>query len=243
MYFAKYYGHLGKNLSEFVWTFITRPFYFISTLVTLPKLEYMAAVFAPFLFLPVLRPRYLIPIAPALLVNVASNDPLLLSMAYHYEAEIYPALFAMGLIAFSTLRMRAAWLAVLLVLYTAPSATAALRRSLPNRSQQRLSAQLEQHVPRDVAVAAPQRLAAHLTRIPRLYMFDYWQMEQDWKRADIVVVGYPRDKLGWYGWSVLEYLKLPRMMPLLRPIYQDPDDPNFRVYEVLRPKHEPLTQR
>jgi hypothetical protein len=65
-------------------------------------------------------------------------------------------------------------------------------------------------------------------------MFDYWKMEQDWKRADVVVIGYPGDRMGWYDWSVLEYLKLPRMMPMLRPIYQDPADPHFRIYEVVR---------
>jgi uncharacterized membrane protein len=243
MYFAKYYGHLGNNLSEFAHTLLTRPFYFISTLLTRPKIDYMIVVFAPFLYLPVVRPLYLLPIAPALLVNIASNDPNLLSAAYHYEAEIYPALFAMALIGFGTTRLRAVWLAALLVLYSAPSATSTVRRNQPTAVQKRLRIQLERYVPRDVAVAAPQRLAAHLTRIPRLYMFDYWHMEQDWKRADVVVVGYPGERLGWYRWTVLEYLKLPRMMPLLRQRYQDPNDPHFRVFEVLRPNSEPLTQR
>jgi uncharacterized membrane protein len=236
MYFAKYYGHLGANLGEFVRTMVTRPLYFLSTLVTAAKRDYMIALFSPFLFLPVIRPQYLIPIAPALLVNIASNDPNLLGLTYHYEAEIYPALFAMGLIAFGTIetaRLRGFWLAGLLVLFSAPSAAATLRRYIPNAVQKRLHAQLQAHVPSGVAVAAPQRLAAHLTRIPKLYMFDYWHMEQDWKRADVVVIGYPGERLGWYAWTVLEYLKLPRMLPMLRPIYQDPDDPHFRIYEVM----------
>jgi uncharacterized membrane protein len=200
MYFAKYYGHLGANLGEFVHTMLTRPVYFVSTLVTAPKRGYMIALFTPFLFLPIVRPQYLIPIAPALLVNIASNDPNLLSLGYHYEAEIYPALFAVAVVGFSALetaRLRSIWLAALLVLYSAPSASATLRRYQPNAVQKRLRAQLKAHVPEGVAVAAPQRLAAHLTRIPRLYMFDYWHMEQDWKRADVVVVGYPGDRLGW----------------------------------------------
>jgi hypothetical protein len=130
-----------------------------------------------------------------------------------------------------------------LVMFSVPSASATIRRNQPTAFQKRLREQLEWHVPRDVAVAAPQRIAAHLTRIPRLYMFDYWQMEQDWKRADVVVVGYPGERLGWYRWTVLEYLKLPRMRPLLRPLYQDPHDPNFRVFEVLRSQPEQVTQR
>ena len=243
MYFAKYYGHLGNNLNEFAHTIITRPLYFLSTLLTVQKIEYLLAVFAPFLYLPIVRPQYLIPIIPALLVNIASNDSNLLSMGYHYEAEIYPTLFAMTLIGFGTTRLRSVWLAALLVLYSAPSAVATARRNRPTLVQQRLHDQLEQHVPQGVAVAAPQRLAAHLTRIPRLYMFDYWRMEQDWKRADVVVIGYPGDRMGWYGWPMLEYLKLPRMLPMLRPIYQDPNDPRFRVYEVLRTQSAPMSQR
>jgi hypothetical protein len=211
--------------------------------VTRVKLEYLAAVLAPFLFLPFVRPQYLLPIAPALFVNMASNDPNLLGRSYHYEAEIYPVLFAVALIAFRTTRVRGVWLAALLVLYSAPSASAAIRRSQPTPAQQRLRQQLATHVPSDQAVAAPQRIAAHLTAIPRLYMFDYWHMEQDWKRADLVVVGYPGERLGWYDWSVLEYLKLPRMLPLLRRAYQDPRDPHFRVYEVLRADPAPLTLR
>jgi hypothetical protein len=239
MYFAKYYGHLGNNLGEFTRTIVTRPFYFVSTLLTLPKIEYVIAVLSPFLFLPIVRPQYLIPIAPALLVNIASNDGNLLSMGYHYEAEIYPTLFVMTLIGFGTTRLRNVWLAALLGLYSAPSAVATARRNRPTAVQERLHAQLESHVPHGRAVAAPQRIAAHLTRIPRLYMFDYWQMEQDWKRADVVVIGYPGDRMGWYGWPMLEYLKLPRMMPLLRPIYQDPHDARFRVYEVIRDQSAP----
>jgi uncharacterized membrane protein len=236
MYFAKYYGHLGANLGEFVRTMLTRPLYFLSSLLTAPKRDYMIT--------PVVRPQYLIPIVPALLVNIASNDTNLLSLTYHYEAEIYPTLFAMALIAFASLetaRLRRFWLAGLLVLFSAPSATATLRRYQPNAVQKRLHEQLQAHVPRGLAVAAPQRLAAHLTHIPKLYMFDYWHMEQDWKRADVVVIGYPGNRMGWYDWSVLEYLKLPRMLPMLRPIYQDPNDPHFRIYEVVRTPIDPLT--
>jgi uncharacterized membrane protein len=236
MYFAKYYGHLGANMGEFVRTIVTRPLYFLSTLTTRLKIEYVIAIFAPFLFLPVFRPQYWLPIAPAIFVNIASNDNNLLGRAYHYEAEIYPVLFALAVVAFRSVRLRAAWLAVLVILFSAASPLAAIRRNRPTAFQHRLQAQLSRHVPSDVAVAAPQRLAAHLTSIPRLYMFDYWHMEEDWKRADVVVVGYPGDRLGWYAWSVLQYLTLPRMLPMLRPLYRDPNDPNFRVYEVLRPQ-------
>ena len=89
------------------------------------------------------------------------------------------------------------------------------------------------HVPKDLAIAAPQRIAAHLTDRDRLYMFDYWQMEDDWKRADIVVVGFHAHWLGWYGWGTLDEIKLTRMAPGLELLFQSPTDPRFRIFKVL----------
>jgi uncharacterized membrane protein len=232
MYFAKYYGHLGRNLHEFVMTFVTRPNYFFYSLFRPPKLEYIAALLLPFLFFPLVRPVYLLPVIPAVLVNILSNDPAMLGRAYHYEAEISPALFAMAVIAFSASRFRGLWLAVMLVAFTAPSALGIARWNMPTKAQNRLRGQLEAHVPRDKAIAAPQRIAAHLTDRERLYMFDYWRMEEDYKRADIVVIGYHGDSMGWYSFKTFEEEKFPRMLPDLHQIYEDPKDPNFRLYEV-----------
>ena len=156
----------------------------------------------------------------------------MLGRAYHYEAEISPALFAMAVIAFSASRFRGLWLAVMLVAFTAPSALGIARWNMPTKAQNRLREQLEAHVPRDKAIAAPQRIAAHLTDRERLYMFDYWRMEDDYKRADIVVVGYHGDSMGWYSFKTFEEEKFPRMLPDLHQIYADPKDPNFRLYEV-----------
>jgi hypothetical protein len=211
MYFAKYYGHLGNDFSEFVSTFVTRPGYFIAELLRGPKLYYFAALLAPFLFFPLFRPIYLLPILPAVLVNILSNDP-------------------MAVIAFASSRFRALWLSVMLVVFTAPSALGVARWTVPTKAQRRLSEQLATHVPHDRAIAAPQRIAAHLTDREKLYMFDYWQMEEDWKRADLVVIGYHGASLGWYSWSTLHDEKLPKMLPHLR-----------QVYEVL--KHERSAQR
>ncbi|HKP55107.1 MAG TPA: DUF2079 domain-containing protein [Polyangiales bacterium] len=232
MYFAKYYGHLGRSLGEFVVTFVTRPSYFAAELLRPEKLDYMAMLVAPFLFYPLFRPVYLLPVLPAVLVNILSNDPNLLGRTYHYEAEISPALFAMAVIAFTASRYRPLWLAVLLVAFTAPSALGVARWNVPTKAQRRLLAQLSEHVPHDKAIAAPQRIAAHLTDRERLYMFDYWQMEEDWKRADIVVLGYHGDSMGWYTTKIFEEEKFPKMLPELRIIYQDPKDPRFRLYEV-----------
>jgi uncharacterized membrane protein len=232
MYFAKYYGHLGRNLHEFLMTFVTRPSYFFYSLFRPPKLEYVGMLLLPFLFFPLVRPVFLLPVIPAVLVNILSNDPAMIGQMYHYEAEISPALFAMAVIAFSSSRFRGAWLAVLLVAFTAPSALGVARWNLPTAAQKRLLARLEEHVPHDKAIAAPQRIAAHLTDRERLYMFDYWRMEDDYKRAEIVVLGYHGESMGWYNFKTFEEQKLPRMLPDLHQIYEDPKDPSFRLYEV-----------
>ena len=231
MYFAKYYGHLGKDLPEVLHTALTRPGYFLYHLCRPIKLHYVYALLLPFLFFAIRYPIYLLPIAPAVFVNILSNNTNLVAMQYHYEAEIYPALFAMALIAFTNPRWRALWLSVLLVGFSSQSALGLARWNLPKREQRKLAKQLEQ-VPRDRAIAAPQRIAAHLTDRPKLYMFDYWLMEDDWKRAELVVVGFHGKDLGWYTWNVLQTKKLPRMRPYLQLQYEDPEDPRFQIFEV-----------
>jgi len=233
MYFAKYYGHLGKNLNEFVTTLLTRPMYFISTLLVPSKLVYVAALTLPFLFLPFVRPLYWLPVALPILINILSNDENILARTYHYEAEIEPMLFASALVAFQSTRLRNLWLGLLLVGFTHESAIGIARWSFPSPAQRKLLAELNEHVPMDRAIAAPQRIAAHLTDREKLYMFDYWQMTEDWKRAELVVIGYHGDWLGWYSWKTLNKKVLPAMLPQLHEVYQSPTTPHFRIFEVL----------
>jgi uncharacterized membrane protein len=233
MYFTKYYGHLGNNLSEFIQTALTRPVYFAYHLLKPKKLIYLTGVLAPFLFFPLRYPLYALPVLPAILINILSNQPSMYSAGFHYEAEILPALFAMAVVALKHPRARAFWLLVMLIGFTSSSALATARWNVPTRPQRWLAKALAAHVPEGRAVAAPQRIAAHLTDRDRLYMFDYWMMEDDWKRADIVVVGFHGSSIGWYRWEMLDEVKLVRMAPGLKLVYQSPEDPRFRIFEVL----------
>jgi hypothetical protein len=235
MYFAKYYGHLGKNLNEFVTTLVTRPGYFIGTLLVPSKIAYVSALVLPFLFFPFARPLYLLPIAMPILVNILSNDKNILSQGYHYEAEIEPMLFAMALLAFKAPRLRNLWLAVLLVCFTHQSMLGIARWNVPNKNQRALAAELKRYVPNGRALAAPQRIAAHLTEHEKLYMFDYWQMEEDWKRAELVVIGFHGDWLGWYSWKTLNRKVLPKMLPELQQVHRSPAPTLLRIFEVRTP--------
>jgi uncharacterized membrane protein len=242
MYFAKYYGHLGNTLGEFISTFVTQPGYFARSLVRPVKVEYMLALLLPFLLFPIRRPIYLLPIAPAVLVNILSNDDNLLARVYHYEAEIYPPLFAMAVLAFSHApRVRALWLAVMLVFFSAQSPLGIARWTIPSKEQRQLLAQLEKHAPHGRSIAAPQRIAAHLTDREKLYMFDYWGMENDWQRAEVVVIGYHGWYMGYYSWEQFMEEKLPKILPGVREIFVDPADPRFRMYETIWPHGPPMS--
>jgi uncharacterized membrane protein len=238
MYFLKYYGHLGASMSDVVKTSLTRPAYVLTqTLLQPMKLEYLAAVFLPFVLFPLRRPVFLLPVLPAILINILSNDPHLLSRTYHYEAEIYPALFATGVIALThNARYRALWLAVLLVAFTPRSPTGVARSNRVTAEHLKLKAQLDAHVPRDRAIAAPQRIATHLTDREKLYMFDYLGMEEDWRRADVVVIAAPGTDMGFYLWDTFIESVFPKMQSGLRLLFEDPEDPRFRLYETTAPK-------
>jgi hypothetical protein len=207
--------------------------YFAYHLLKPSKLLYLVGVLAPFLFFPLRYPLFALPVIPAILVNILSNKPSMYSGDYHYEAEILPALFAMAVVALNHPRARAIWLVVMLVGFTSSSALADARWKVPTHAQRWLAKQLTLHVPKDRAIAAPQRIAAHLTDRERLYMFDYWQMEDDWTRADFIVVGFHGQSIGWYDWDMLDEVKLVRMAPGLKLVYQAPEDPRFRIFEVL----------
>jgi len=237
-YFAKYYGHLGNSLGDFVHTALTRPLYFLGTLLTAKKIGYVATVLAPTLFIVLLRPSYLLPVLPALFINVASNDSNLFSLGYHYEAEIFPSLFCATLLLAKDARLRRfrlpslrlIWLAALLIGFTDRSPTHYITKYQPSDDHHAIARLLAEKVPSDVKIAANQRIAAHLTMHPQLYMMDYWLMENDWQRADAIVVAYPERHLGWYSWEVMEREKIPHWDDKLALVYRDPFLWHFRIW-------------
>jgi uncharacterized membrane protein len=236
MYFAKYYGHLGNNLSEFVATILRRPGYVLGTLVVVEKLKYLGYLLFPFLFFPLFVPVCLLPIAPAVLVNILSNDGNILSGIYHYEAEIYPTLFAMALIVLPRSKWRRTrdwWLALVIVVFSHKSALGIARWSAPTPAHRKLLSQIHEFSPESLAIAAPARIAVHLTDREKLYMFDYWNMEDDWRRAQVVIIGNMGPWMGYYSWTDFQTTTWPQMQPYLRLRFADPSDPSFRIYDVL----------
>lgn len=240
-YFAKYYGHLGSDFGSFARTLLTRPFYVLSTLLTPKKLSYIVRILAMTGFVVLLRPRLLLPALPALLINLLSNDPNLFSFHYHYEAEIIPMLVC-GIIADPpkwTYKAITPWrafaFAQLLALGMSP--TAALRTFAPTADDYALQKALHERVVKvsaREAVAATQRVAAHLTEIPRLYIIDYLGHERDYQRADVVVAAYPDHKLGFVDAAEFERTTVPLLDATLSKTYEDPWLRGFRIWRAQR---------
>lgn len=234
MYYSKYYGHLGSSPSEIIKNVVARPALLVETLFTSAKIKYVLALLLPFLLIHVRKPVLLLPVLPAIAINVLSNDPYLIKSICHYDSEIYPALFAMGVIAFTQAgRFRALWLAVMVVACLGPSPVAVARGIVVNQHHARLRKQLEDYAPHDRSIAAPQAIAAHLTDRKGLYMFDYFGMQDDWSRAEVVLIGFATPMAGIYRWSTLNRTILPEMEKRMRLVFQAPDDPRFRLYETM----------
>ena len=80
-------------------------------------LFYLLLVFLPLLFLPLLAPRWLLPVAPALLLNLAAVQPEHHQLRFHYLATAAPLLAAGAVAGLAVVRSaRRQWLAPLLVL-------------------------------------------------------------------------------------------------------------------------------
>jgi uncharacterized membrane protein len=86
------YAWLGEGPFEMVRTMLLRPAYVLEQVVTAGKLRYLLELFAPLLFLPLLRPDILMLAMPSLLLNLLSPEHIHWSVRYHYQAFIIPFL-------------------------------------------------------------------------------------------------------------------------------------------------------
>jgi uncharacterized membrane protein len=250
LYFTKYYGHLGQNMSDVVSSIIFNPTLVAETVFTKDKLIYLLKVFTPFLFAAFFRPHFLIPVIPALMVNLLTSHPYLFSARFHYEAEIYPWLFVASILLSrdpiflqrwywlrrnlplthlpTRLSFRVAWLLVMLCFFGGKS-LAWYSGSYPVSHQQLvirnyLIAEKAQWV--NARVAAFEPLVQHLTSVRHLFLLDRW------RDADWVIVGYPAGKRSWvHSIEEIETSLIPEMSGDFELFYQDPVYPTFRIWK------------
>ncbi len=252
VYFEKYYGHIGADASEFVLTSLTRPWYVISTLITWPKLFYLFRLCAPFLFIHFIRPVFLIPIAPAIALNVLSNWDRMVSMDFNYESEIYPYLFAsmvilakdqiainrlscllrrVRLLALNApikrkIIIRATILILLVTLYSGmtPLFHSSFYRSQPEQVHIRMM--LKKLVHETDIVAASEKLPPLLSHLQYIYYLD------EWHKANKVVIAYPDfDRFWQFSFEKIEGEIIPLIEKDFILTYRDPKYPTFRIWE------------
>jgi len=239
MYFHKYYSHLGSNLWEICLAPLINPVAFFGSFLTLRKVEYFLHLFVPFLFLPLLDLKRAIVLIPSLFINLASNDRNITGRTSHYEAEAYPLLLLLTVLFLADrrdskkfTRTVTVWLLFIFCFWGGRSLGWSIVRWWPSRAHTYLHKQLLAQIPESsIKVCAPQKLAAHLTRTSKLYMMDYLGSEDDWKKADRILIAYPDEWMGYFSASEIEKGFVDSFFQGYSLSYQDPVDKTFRIWK------------
>ncbi|HEX5502133.1 MAG TPA: DUF2079 domain-containing protein [Thermomicrobiales bacterium] len=91
------YDWLGTNTRAILATIVRHPLYTAEGVVTLEKARYLAQLLWPLGFLPLLRPRLLLPALPILALNLLSDRAVQFDLFHSYQALIVPFLFLAAL--------------------------------------------------------------------------------------------------------------------------------------------------
>lgn len=128
--FLGYYGWLGDSLPEVLRNVLIHPERWLSRLVSLETLELSIGSLAPLFFLPLLKPRWLLPALPVMLQLATLRAQGEVILQIHYAALLIPFLFAATIDALAALkrgerlwfgRAWPSWQAIVVPLLTAAS--------------------------------------------------------------------------------------------------------------------------
>lgn len=103
--YLRYYGWLGENAGDIVVNFFRHPLRWLPRLVSLWDLEFLLGAFLPLLFLPLLRPKWLVPALPILFQLLLLNSSGEQLLQIHYPALLVPFLFIATIAAVRSLAM------------------------------------------------------------------------------------------------------------------------------------------
>jgi len=84
------YEALGSSPGAAIATLLFHPWLLFTTFFTLDRFYYLVGLVRSVGFLPLLAPEWLLPALPSLAVNLLSNEPVLYSGVYQYNAAIIP---------------------------------------------------------------------------------------------------------------------------------------------------------
>lgn len=235
MYFEKEYSHLGKSLSEVIANLIFNPLLFLKTVLTYDKLKYIFFLFLPFLFIPLLAPMLLLPAIPAIFVNILSREPALYGGGFLYQCEIYPIFFIATIVILQNRmvnrfhKLRFVWLLYFLIAWSGKSPLWYPSFYRPDQMHIAIREELLQmrEKYKDKKVAAIEKIAPHLSKIKYSYLLD------GWKKSDVIVIGYPREKHLWqYNYEKIESELIPEVERSgFVKVYEHPIYKSFRVWE------------
>jgi uncharacterized membrane protein len=174
------WGHLGGSLDQIVLGILSQPGEVLGTVFDLARLHYLAAVLAPWAFLPLLGPAALLATLPTLAANLLSNDPVTYHHRTQYNGYLLPFL---ALATIAGVARLAAWkgeravrLALGLALLVSIAMTSRTVNDLmvtrwwPDARARDVHV-LVARVPPAVVVGADERIVPHLAHRPRIYIF------------------------------------------------------------------------
>lgn len=87
------FSYLDNNVFGIVKAILFHPGLIVKELINVWKLAYLAFIFVPLLFIPLISPLSLLPALPALVISLSSHSPIHYWIQYHYTAAVIPGLF------------------------------------------------------------------------------------------------------------------------------------------------------
>ena len=190
VYFKKYYSHIGSSLGDFLVNALTNPLLIIKTVFTKIKIKYLALVLIPFIAVVLYKPSYLFIIAPSLAINVLSDHDVLVSLQYHYEADIFSVLFVGLALVRNEVRRRAqsqgsskkasgmgptlslASLLFILVFLSYEPLFFRMRKSLPSETERKLHSFVKKNTKAGDGVASIDSILGHISKLRHLYTIE-----------------------------------------------------------------------
>jgi uncharacterized membrane protein len=170
------YAYLGASLGEIIVNIVVRPWRWIVVVLTGGKLLYVLVMLLPLGLLPLLAPRALAAVLPALAVNLLSIDPVLVNFRAQYQAFVLPFLMLAAVDGYARIRdwprarvvLAAGFLAS--VLLTARTTNDLMVTRWRLDAAQRAAHSLMLRIPGEVAVSANERLTPHLATRRQIFI-------------------------------------------------------------------------
>jgi uncharacterized membrane protein len=202
------YGRFGDSLPEIAWGLITNPLEVAEEAAANGGIEYLAAVFLPFL-VALAAPTLLLVTVPTLLANLLSAHHYQADVRYHYTAYLIPvvALAAVaGMRRLQTLQRARPWMLLTGTLVVAVAGAMitgpwGLGESTPWRGRvgdADLVTEALEVVPADAKVTADSAVLTHMAQRTTAYLFPNPVRRLNWSAP-----GEPGPPAGDFDWAVV----------------------------------------